>query len=57
MRGGIDLGVSEQHLDDADIDILFKQVGRKTMTQCVRADALLDPGHFGGFLNGAVQLP
>ena len=30
-RGRIELLVPEQHLDDADIDLLFEQVGRKAM--------------------------
>ena len=30
-RGGVELGVSEQHLDDADVDILFQEVGGKAV--------------------------
>ena len=29
--GGVQFLVPEQHLDDADIDLLFEQVGRKAM--------------------------
>ena len=56
-RGGVDLGKKKKHLDNTDVDILFKQMGRKAVPQRVRADALLDPGHFSRFLHGAVQLP
>ena len=30
-RGGVQLGVAEQNLDDANIDILFEQVGGEGM--------------------------
>ena len=56
-RGGVELAVPEQHLDDADIDILLEQVGGEAVTQRVRADALADAGDFGCFLDRAVQLP
>ena len=48
--------MAEQHLNDADVDILFKQMRGKTMTQGMGADALPDPGDFSRLLNGAVQL-
>ena len=65
-RPGRDLGVergrrracvAEQHLDDADIDVLLEQVGGEAVTQRVRADALADAGDLGGLLDGAMQLP
>ena len=46
----------EQHLDDADVDILRKQAGGEAVTQRVRADALADAGDFGCFLDRTVQL-
>src|SRR4030081_1181009 len=30
-RRGVELGVTKQHLDDADIDVLFEQVGGKAV--------------------------
>src|ERR1700741_3144012 len=39
-RGGVELGVTEQHLDDADIDVLLEQVGGEAMPQGVQRDAL-----------------
>ena len=36
-RGRIELGVPEQNLDDADVDILLQQVGGEAVAQRVRA--------------------
>ena len=55
--GRLKLGVTEQHLDDADVDILFEQVGGEAVTQRVRADAFADAGDLGGLLDCAMQLP
>ena len=38
-RGRLELAVPEQDLDDADVDVLFEQVRRKTMPQRVRMPA------------------
>jgi hypothetical protein len=41
-RGGRQLRVTQQHLDDADIDTVLQQVGRKAVPQRVRPDPLGD---------------
>ena len=55
-RGRLELAVSEQNLDDADIGAIFEKVGGEAVPQCVRTDTLMDPGHFGCFLHRAMQL-
>ena len=35
-RGGVELGVTEQHLDHSDIDLLFQQVGGEAVPQGVQ---------------------
>src|SRR5215813_6215670 len=39
--------MSEQVLDHANVDTLFEQMGRKTMSQCVDGDRLAEPGRRG----------
>ena len=56
-RRRVDLGMAEQDLDQANIGILLEQVGGKTVPQRVRRHGLLDPGHAGGGVNGAIELP
>ncbi len=36
-RGGVELGVAEQDLDDADVDVLLQQMGGEAVAQRVRA--------------------
>src|SRR3954470_344579 len=55
-RGGLELGVPEQHLDHADVDVLLQQVGRKAVAQRVRRDPLGDPGPVSGGMDRAVEL-
>ena len=55
-RGRVELGMSEQHLDDADVDVLLEQVGGKAVAQRMGRDALLDAGRLGGLVDGAVEL-
>ena len=55
-RGRVELGMPEQNLDDADIDILLEQMGGKAVAQRVRADALLDAGGFRCLMDGPVEL-
>jgi hypothetical protein len=40
-------------LNHANLDILLKQVSRKTMPQSMRCYALLEVGHLGGGVAGA----
>ena len=55
-RRGIELGVPEQHLDHADVDLLLEQVGGEAVPQRVQRDALVDPGHLGRGMAGAIEL-
>src|SRR5579863_2154180 len=41
-RGGLELHMAEQDLDDADIDTVFQQMRRKTVPQRVWPDPLGD---------------
>jgi hypothetical protein len=49
--------MAEQHLDHADVDLLFERVRREAVAQRVHGHALVDLGRLGGGMNGAVQLP
>ena len=53
---GLDLLVSEQHLDDPDVDLLFQQVGGEAMPKGVHRHPLVDPGRQRGGVHGAVEL-
>jgi len=55
--GRIELAVSHQDLDDADIDILFQQMGGEAVAQRMGRHPLSDPGRFGRLMDGAVDLP
>src|SRR6266568_6312202 len=55
-RRGVELGVTEQHLDDADIDVLLEQVGGKAVPQGVQRDALVDLRQLGCSMAGAIEL-
>src|SRR3954447_1470491 len=55
-RRGLELGVPEQDLDHADVDVLLQQVGCEAVAQRVRRDPLGDPGPVGGGMDRAVEL-
>src|SRR4051794_14292440 len=55
-RGGLELGVPEQHLDHADVDVLLQQVSREAVAQRVRRDPLGDRGPLSGGMDGPVEL-
>src|SRR5712692_3571505 len=55
-RRGIEPGVAEQHLDHSDIDVLFQKMGGKAVPECVRRYPLVDPGHVGSRMTGAIEL-
>ena len=55
-RRGVELGVTEQHLDHANVDVLLQQMGGEAVPQGVQGDALADPGHLGGGMAGAIEL-
>src|SRR3546814_20933310 len=40
--GGVECGMTEQHLDDADIDAILEQVRGEAVAQGVRSDTLVD---------------
>src|SRR3954462_1236026 len=42
-RRGLELGVPEQHLDHADVNVLLQQVSREAVAQRVRRDPLSHP--------------
>ena len=56
-RGGVELLVAKQHLDDADVSLLLEQVGGKAMPQRVQRDGLFDLGHHRRGVAGTVELP
>ena len=55
-RRGVELGMTEQHLDHSDIGVLLEQMGGKAVPQRVRGDTLLDGGHLRRGMAGAVEL-
>src|SRR5215207_10535049 len=54
--GGVELGMPEQHLDDADVDVLLEQVSGEAVAQGVQAHGLVDLGQTGGRMAGGVEL-
>src|SRR5271166_1697612 len=46
-RRRVELGVSQEYLDDPDIDILLKKMGRKAVPQRVQGDGLADLRQLG----------
>src|SRR5580658_6211315 len=55
-RGRLELGVSEQHLDHADVDVLLEQMGGEAVPQGVWRHALGDARQVLGGGDGAVEL-
>ena len=49
--------MAQQHLDDADVDLLLQQMGGEAVAQDVRRDSLVEPGRGHGQVDGAVELP
>ena len=54
-HGSLDVPMSEQVLDDANVDTLFEQMGRKTVSQRVDGDRFAQAGGFGGAPAGQLQ--
>src|SRR5262249_14671038 len=50
--GGVELSMAEQHLDDADVSVLFEQMRGKAVPQRMRRHAFLDPGGLGSGMDG-----
>src|SRR5258707_6889736 len=55
-RGRIELGVPEQNLDDANIDILLQQVRGEAVAQRMGRHPLLDAGRLRRLMDRAVEL-
>ena len=55
-RRGVELGVTQERLDHANIDILLEKVRGEAVPQRVWRHALLDPGGLGGGTDGAAEL-
>src|SRR5882757_8392623 len=55
-RGGVELGMSQQDLDDPDIGVLLQKMRRKAVSQGVRGHLLADLGHLGCGIAGAPEL-
>src|SRR6266446_7859319 len=55
-RRGVELGVTQERLDHANIDILLKQMRGEAVPQRVWRDALLDPRGLGGGVDGTTEL-
>src|SRR6516164_6161359 len=53
---GVELGVAQERLDHANIDILLEEVRGEAVPQCVWRHALLDPSGLGGGADGAAEL-
>ena len=56
-RRGVKLGMAQQCLDHANIDILLEEVRGKAVPQRVRRHALGDPRGLGGAADNAAELP
>ena len=56
-RGCVELAVTEQGLDHADIDAVFQQMGREAMPQRVRPDPLGDLRRLRCLDDDAMQVP
>src|SRR5437868_4038847 len=53
--GGLELGMAEQNLDQANIGFLLQQVCGEAVPQRVWRHPLLDLGYLGCGMNGAVE--
>src|SRR5215469_11598934 len=56
-RGRLDVPMPEQVLDDPNVDALFKQVGRETVSQRVDRNRLAQPGGRGRAPAGQLHRP
>src|ERR1035437_4433702 len=56
QRRGVQALVSQQHLDHADVLLLFQQMRDKGMSQAVHGDSLVNFGDGGGIVHGTVEL-
>lgn len=49
-------GMTEQDLDDTDVDMALKQMPGEAVPERVWRDPAAEPGHFGGHVAGTVEL-
>ena len=56
-RGGVDIAMPEQVLDDANIDALLQQVRGEAMAQRVHGDIVVETRCIGGIAKGALHRP
>ena len=56
QRRGLQFLVTEQHLDNPNVHLLFQQMRGKAVPQRMHRDALVDPGGLGGGMDGPVEL-
>ncbi len=52
----LELGVTEQNLDDSNIGVLLEQMGSEAVPQRVQRHVLLDPGCLCGGVAGTIEL-
>src|ERR1700722_613857 len=55
-RGRIELGVTQENLDHADVDVLLEQMRGEAVPQSMWCYPLVDLRHLRGRVNGAVDL-
>ena len=49
--------MAEQSLDDANVDLLFQQMGGEAVSQRVHGDIFIEAGRFGGGVEDPLQRP
>src|SRR3546814_19023208 len=54
--GGVECGMTEHHLDDADIDAILEQVRGEAVAQGVRSDTLVDIRGLGCLYDDPIEL-
>ncbi len=57
QRRGVELRVPQQHLDHANIHLLFQKMGGEAVPQRMRGNALFNPRRVLGGMEGAVYVP
>ena len=48
--------MAQQHLNDADVSVLFQQMRGEAVPQRVRRHSFRDVGGLGGSVDGAIEL-
>src|SRR3954452_3337804 len=55
-RGGVELGVPEQNLNDPNVGVLFQEMRGEAVPQRMLRYTLLDPGSLGGSVDSTTEL-